>query len=151
MNYKKLDKNWKEFAKKENAELVCVEKEMFSAIRCEYILTLRGEFYKAKIVGTFWKSLGGNNRNSTVFYIKYINRDSSQSRDINDRIVKSLFVKNEEKYVENNVYRSFKKIDGIELKLFKDLLRFELNKIISKHSEFEEIYEIINEINNYKS
>ncbi|WGH76789.1 hypothetical protein P8625_06480 [Tenacibaculum tangerinum] len=148
MNYNKLDKNWKEFAKKENAELVYIEKELFNAIRCEYILTITAEFYKTKIVGTLWKSQDGHNRNNTIIYIKYNNRDSSQAIDMNDRGIKSLFAKNELKALENNIYQSFKKVGGKELKLYEHLLRLELNKIISKHSEFEEISEIINVIKN---
>ncbi|APX99744.1 hypothetical protein BWR22_05275 [Lacinutrix venerupis] len=149
MNWNKLDKNWKEFAKKQNVELVYVEQNMFNAIRCEYIINITTDFYKTKIVGTLWKSQDGHNKNDTRIYAKY-NSESSQTLDINNSGIKSLFMKNKLKAEENNIYQSFKNLNGKKLKLDKGLLRLELNKIISKHSEFEQISEIINAIKNYR-
>ncbi|WP_397362729.1 hypothetical protein [Olleya sp. R77988] len=150
MNWNKLDKNWKEFAKKQNVELVYIEQNMFNAIRCEYIINMTTDFYKTKIVGTLWKSQDGHNRNDTRIYAKYNNKDSTQTLDINNSGIKSLLTKKELKAEENIIYQNFKKLDGKKLNLYKDLLRFELKKIISKDSEFELISEIINEIKNYR-
>lgn len=144
MNHKKLDKYWKEFAKKENAELVYIENELFEKIRCEYILTIAAEFYKTKIVGTYWKSMDGCNRNSTIIYIKYNRKALQTLHQNNNEIMKSFFSKNELKTLENYIHQSFENAGGKELRVFKDLLRIELNEIISNHSEFEEISEIIN-------
>lgn len=146
MNWNELDKNWKKFAKKQNVELVYIEQNFFNAIRCEYIINIATYSYKTKIIGTLWKSQDGHNRNDTRIYTKYNNRDSTQTLDIDNSIIKSLFAKKTIKAEEDNIYQNFKTLDGRKLNLDKNLLRLELNKIISKDSEFEQILEIINTI-----
>lgn len=146
MNWNELDKNWKKFAKKQNVELVYIEQNFFNAIRCEYLINIATYSYKTKIIGTLWKSQDGHNRNDTRIYTKYNNRDSTQTLDIDNSIIKSLFAKKTIKAKEDNIYQNFKTLDGRELNLDKNLLRLELNKIISKDSEFEQILEIINTI-----
>jgi hypothetical protein len=146
VNWNELDKNWKKFAKKQNVELVYIEQNFFNAIRCEYLINIATYSYKTKIIGTLWKSQDGHNRNDTRIYTKYNNRDSTQTLDIDNSIIKSLFAKKTIKAKEDNIYQNFKTLDGRELNLDKNLLRLELNKIISKDSEFEQILEIINTI-----
>lgn len=135
MNWNELDKNWKKFAKKQNVELVYIEQNFFNAIRCEYIINMATYSYKTKIIGTLWKSQDGHNRNDTRIYTKYNNRDSTQTLDIDNSIIKSWFAKK----IKKDVIKKFKNTETI----------FLLSNVYNK-SEYQEILKASWNVTPYK-
>ena len=150
MNWNKLDKCWKDYAKNIKAELEYNERNLFHAIKCEYKFTNITEFRKTKFIGVLWKSQQGHNRDRTDILTKFIDKKSKQTLNINNSGFRNLFARNKFKGIEKDIYQSFKNIDGKKLKLDSHNLEIELDKIISKQSEFEQVTELITLIKNYR-
>lgn len=150
MNWNKLDKCWKEFSQNNNADLKYSEQNLFHAIKCEYEFIQISEFWKTKFIGVLWKSQQGHNKDRTNVLTKFIDKESEEILNINNSGIRSLFTRNKFKGIEKVIYQKFKNIGGKKLNLDGYILKIELDEIITKQSEFEQVTELLNIIRNYR-
>jgi hypothetical protein len=150
VNWNKLDKCWKEFAENNNADLKYGERNLFHAIKCEYEFIQISKFWKTKFIGILWKSQQGHNKDRTNISTKFIDKESEETLNINNSGIRSFFTQNKLKGIEEDIYQDFKNIGGKKLNLDGYILKIELDKIITKYSEFEQVTDLLNVIKNYR-
>lgn len=146
MNWNKLNTSWKDFAAKNNAELKYNEQNLFHAIKCKYELNVTTDFWNTKFVGVLWKSQQGFNRNHTKISTEFKTDVSEKKLEIKNFGIRNRFFRKRLNPTEENIYQFLNKINGKRLLLNGSSLEIELNGILSKQSEFEHVFELINEV-----
>lgn len=150
MNWNSIERSWNDFAKINNVELIYDERNLFHSTECIYKVRFQTEHATSFFTGILWKSQDGHNRNQTKIATKFSPNESLRDFELKNGTLKKLFSKNKLNDFEKGIARDLKELNAKNLSLKDNVLKIELNGIISSKSEFNKATELIRKINTYR-
>ena len=143
MNEDKIDKQWREFARKNKLKLSCTDKSFFEGIKTKYKTELRAAPCIIILTGALTKSNQGYNLEYTRISITGIPTTIPPLEVIDKRIL--LMIKNKYKDSRKQQYLNLiRKYEANKIAIEDGTLEIEFDYIFDSSTDFEKI-ELINE------